>query len=306
MYRFERLLINLSLTEADIPTLRLASLVAKLARSKQVTFVYARESIEIPEPLKKEYPWLMAPLEESARLRAEQYMNDFFVAPEGCSSELLLKDEIPSVALLELTLTHNIDLVVTGDSDLDRALPIKLARKAPCSVLFVPTETTGDFQRICLGLDLSKYSEYVLDCATAFAAAHDLKELTCVNFFSIPRGFHKTNLPREKFQRELQELSYNQLSDFIRTHDTKGVEAIPQSISSPVPGSTLLTLSEKEKYDLIVVGCRGKDALTATLLGSNAEDVIKGAKTAAVLAVKEKGTGKGFLESLLRMAVSTT
>ncbi|MBK1879198.1 universal stress protein [Pelagicoccus mobilis] len=306
MYRFERLLVNLSLTETDIPTLKLASLVAKLARSKTVTFVYARESIEIPEPLKREYPWLMAPLEESARIRSEQFISDFFTEPEDCTTELLLKDQSPAVALLELTLTHDIDLVVTGDFDLDRSLAIKLARKAPCSVLLAPAKSSGTFSRVCLGLDLSKYSEYVLDCATAFASAHNLDNLTCVNFYSIPSGFHKTSLPRAKFQQELRELSYYQLTDFLRSHDTKGVEAIPKTISSPVPGSTLLSLSEKEEYDLIVVGCRGKDALTSTLLGSNAEDVLKGAKASAVLAVKEKGTGKTFLESLLQIAGATT
>lgn len=306
MYRFERLLVNLTLTETDIPTLKLAGLIAKLAQSKSVTFMYARESIEIPEPLKREYPWLMAPLEESARMRADEFISDFFVKPEGCETEVVLRDQTPAVALLELTLTENTDLVVTGDSDLDRSLVIKLARKAPCSVLLAPSKSSGEFSRVCLGLDLSKFSDYVLDCATAFAASHKLDHLTCVNFYSIPPGFHKTNLPRTKFQQELRDLSFNQLNDFLRARNTKGVEVVPKSIHSPVPGSTLLSLSEKEEFDLIVVGCRGKDALTSTLLGSNAEDVLKGSKNAAVLAVKEKGTGKSFLESLLNLAGATT
>lgn len=301
MYRFEKLLVNLSLTETDIPTLKLASKIAYLAASKSVTFLYAREAVEIPEPLKRDYPWLIAPIEESSRLRAESFVRDFFEPNSDCKTEILMESRNPTVALLEHSLTDDTDLIVTGDFDLDRSLAIKLARKAPCSVLLVPAATSGDFSNICLSLDLSKYSEYALDCAVAFASSKELKTIDCVNFYAIPDGFHKTNLPRARFQAELKEYSESQLHTFVDKHELKGITVTPKAVRSPIPGTTLLSLATENQYDLLVIGCRGKDALTATLLGSNAEDVLRGAKNAAVLAVKEKGTGKSFLQSLLNI-----
>lgn len=305
MYRFEKLLVNLSLTETDIPTLRLAAKVAHLAASKSVTFMHARETVEIPESLKRDYPWLIAPIEESSRLRAETFVNDFFSPGCDCQTDIVMENESPAVALLTHSLKENIDLIVTGDFDLDRSLAIKLARKAPCSVLLAPALSSGDFSNICLSLDLSKYSDYVLESAIAFASSKDLETIDCVNFFAIPDGFHKTNLPRAKFQEELKELSEQQLEAFVEKHETKGISCKPKAVRSPIPGSTLLSLATENEYDLLVIGCRGKDALTATLLGSNAEDVIRGTKHAAVLAVKVKGTGKTFLQSLLNLSTAS-
>lgn len=302
MYRFEKLLVNLSLTETDIPTLKLASKVAHLACSKSVTFLYARETVEIPEPLKRDYPWLIAPIEEASRLRADSFVGDFFKVPEGCQTEVTIENRNPAVALLEKSLTLDTDLIVTGDFDLDRSLAIKLARKAPCSVLLAPAQTSGDFSKICLALDLSKYSEYVLDSAVAFASAHEMGEIDCVNFYAIPDGFHKTNLPRDKFQEELKALSEDRLRSFVSDYQLKGINVKTIAMNSPIPGSTLLSLVEDNGYDLLVIGCRGKDALTAALLGSNAEDVLRGSKKSAVLAVKEKGTGKSFLQNLLNLS----
>lgn len=301
MYRFEKLLVNLSLTEADVPTLKLAGLVSRLAGSSKVTFMYAREAIEIPEPLKKEYPWLIEPIADSSRSRAEKFVEDHFDGPKDCQTEIVLKDQTPTVAALEFALTEDTDLIITGDFELDRSMAIKLARKAPCSVLLAPAESSGDFSKICLSLDMSKYSDYVLDRAVAFASAHELDSIDCVNFYSIPSGFHKTSQPRDLFQKELEEMSESKLRTFLDNHDLKGIEITPSSVNSPLPGTTLLSLAERKNYDLLVIGCRGKDALTATLLGSNAEDVLRGTKNAAVLAVKEKGTGRSFLESLLNL-----
>lgn len=305
MYRFEKLLVNLSLTETDIPTLKLAAKVARLAKSKSVTFMYAREAVEIPEPLKRDYPWLIAPIEESANLRAQSFVRDFFLPETDCPSEVLLENKTPVVALLEHSLDQDIDLIITGDFDLDRSLAIKLARKAPCSVLLAPALSRGDFSNICLALDLSKYSNYVLDCATAFASSKEIDSIDCVNFFAIPDGFHKTNLPRARFQEDLKKLSEEQLRSYVSKHDNKGIALNAKAVRSPIPGTTLLSLAEENEYDLLVIGCRGKDALTATLLGSNAEDVLRGTKHAAVLAVKEKGTGKSFLQSLLKLSTAS-
>lgn len=302
MYRFEKLLVNLSLTEADIPTLKLASKIAQLACSRSVTFIHAREAVEIPEPLKRDYPWLIAPIEEASRLRAESFVRDFFKAGGDCQTEILMENRNPATALLEISLNRDTDLIVIGDFHLDRSLAIKLARKAPCSILLAPAECSGDFSKICLALDLSKYSEYVLDSAVAFASAHEMGEIDCVNFYAIPEGFHKTNLPREKFQEELKTLSEDRLRSFVSAYELKGINVNPLAVNSPIPGSTLLSLAEDNGYDLLVIGCRGKDALTAALLGSNAEDVLRGSKKSAVLAVKEKGTGKSFLQSLLNLS----
>jgi len=45
MNRFEKILVNLSLGDRDVPFIRVANLVADLACSQSVTFLYSKEPV---------------------------------------------------------------------------------------------------------------------------------------------------------------------------------------------------------------------------------------------------------------------
>jgi len=303
MKRFEHILVNLSLTSADLPLLSLASHVANLANCHSITFVYAREAIEIPSQLKTEYPWLAQPISEAARERAHMLVEEHFESSPSCRAAIAIKEGSPVQAVLEMSLEENADLVLCGDNDIDRALAVKLARKAPCSILLVPERNSGAYQKVCAGVDFSSFSDYVLDVAIAFAQAQGAS-IDLVSCYALPRGMHKTSLPDEMLRTDLENFTKDRLNAFLEGKDCKGVPLRAMAIPSPVPGLKLIETAEKQGADLIIAGSRGKDALTAGLLGSNVEDLLRGSKKAAVLAVKEKGTGRNFLESLLGINAS--
>lgn len=299
MYRFEKLVVNLSLTESDIPLLRFAGLVTKLACSDSIHFIYSREKVEVPASLQTQYPWLMEPINETALARARELIEAHFDGFETCSTSIEVLEKSPVIALLEFSLNSDTDLIITGGEKDDRGVAVKLARKAPCSLLVVPSESSGDFSKVCLGLDISRYSGYVVDVATAFSKAHEIPEIDCLHYFNLPMGYHKTNIPKEHLEKDLRSFSEERMANFLDKQTLRGVTVKPIAKESYCPGTALSIAAEHEGYDLAVIGCRGKDALTATLLGSNAEDTLKGVSKCAVLAVKEKGTGANFLESLI-------
>ncbi|MCH6257565.1 universal stress protein [Puniceicoccaceae bacterium K14] len=304
MYRFEKLLVNLSLTEKDAPLIKFASVITKLACSESIHFIYSREPVEIPSNLQKQYPWLIEPISSSAKTKADEIISKYYDGYPDCSVTVEILEKQPTVALLEHSLKSKIDLIISGESPDDRSVAVKLARKAPCSLLFVPPESSGNFSKVCLGLDMSSYSYYAIDIATAFSKANGVKEIDCINYYNIPTGYHKTNIPKEEIRKDLEIFSEEKLKKFLSDQNLRGVQANAVTKESHCPGIALRILADNEDYDLAVVGCRGKDALTATLLGSNAEDIIKNSKKCAVLAVKEKGTGISFLENLMGLKTS--
>lgn len=299
MYRFEKLIVNLALDDGDIPVLKMASQIAKLACSDSVIFIYAREPVEIPASLKKQYPWMMEPIGQAAEARARAYIETHFKQPQGCETKVIIEEKTPIVAILERAVEDKSDLILTGGEGEFRTLAIKAARKAPCSVMYVPSNSSGKFSQVYVGIDLSRFSEYTIDIGTAFASAQGIPELSCASFYEIPAGYHKTNMPRSFFEKDLKDNTENSLNRFLSEQNLRGVRVNRIIDENPFPGATLARKAENEGYDLVIVGCRGKGALTATLLGSNAEDALRGVKKAAVLAVKEKGTGTSFVEALL-------
>ncbi|MEM9157698.1 MAG: universal stress protein [Verrucomicrobiota bacterium] len=304
MYRFEKILVSLSLGENDVSLIRYANLIARLARSSDVRFIYSREPVEIPESLKRQYPWMVKPLEDAAKERAQAFVEEHFEPLPNCKISIDIKDKHPALAALETIVLENIDLVLTGATLEERAISIKLARKAPCSVLTVPANSNGEFSKICAGIDMSRFSEYVSDVATAFASANNITEIDCVSFYKVPRGYQKTNLPRQHFVKDLEEHTSQSLKAFMEKQKLHGVKVNSTITESHFPGGAIHDVAKDNGCDLVVIGCRGKDALTATLLGSNAEDAIQRSDQTAVLAVKEKGTGQTFIESLLGLKSS--
>jgi nucleotide-binding universal stress UspA family protein len=57
---------------------------------------------------------------------------------------------------------------------------------------------------------------------------------------------------------------------------------------------------EKSEIHLLIMGARGRKAGAGVLLGSVTEHLIK-TTTVPLMAVKEKGTGMGFLDALLKL-----
>ena len=53
----------------------------------------------------------------------------------------------------------------------------------------------------------------------------------------------------------------------------------------------------EENHDLVTIGCRGHDAIYATLLGSTAEEILRTCPV-PVVAVKKKASTKSFLAAL--------
>ena len=86
--------------------------------------------------------------------------------------------------------------------------------------------------------------------------------------------------------------------EFLGAIDLGGLEATFICRESPLVGPGILRQAGDQRSDLIVMGARGKDALSAALLGSTTAEVVRETRI-PTLVVKAKGAGRSFLELLL-------
>ena len=177
--------------------------------------------------------------------------------------------------VLRVTVEGGADLVVCGRSPEEIQLGERLARKAPCSVLSVPADASPGFGRILAPVDYSAFSRQALDVALAFAQAGGVK-LTAMHAFEVHWGHGRSALSREEFVADLREFHERRLREFVDETGRRGVEVEYLVRESALPGAAIADEVARGGHDLVVVGCRGHDAIYATLLGSTGELAITG------------------------------
>ncbi len=303
MYRFKKILVNLALDDQDEALLNYAAKVADLAQSEKIYVVHVAESLDLPEEVKKEYPSMLGPTDEFIVADIEEKAQSYLKATEKTTIDISVPHGNPLDELLRLVTQKDIDLIITGRRPEVResgTLAEKLTRKAPCSVLTVPCCTTGDFHNILLPVDFSEHARYAVDVATAWAKAAGAKSINVINVYRVPMGFYKTGKSYDQFAEIMKNNARKEYDTFIQDIDLRGITLTPNFILNDSVSKGILETLDDHNVDLLVMASRGRSDGIASLLGTTTERVLSKTDT-PLLAVKEKGSGKGLLQMLLEL-----
>ena len=299
MKRYRRLIVPLGLRDLDKGAISWAARIAKLANTEHVLFIHTLNAPDFPEQTKEKYPWLLSPLDETIRERMEAEVNAVWEDLPGTKiSYEVSKTKSESMGIIEAVVRDDSDLIIIGRGAFGGGMAVKLARKSPCSVMAVPTDRSKKLERILVPTDFSELSRNALDVAVAFAQIEGLTRIDSVHVFNVGSVHHKVTLPEDQQHALAEEFAAELHNDFLKDTDLHGVSVEPHLVidrSIPIAASRL---ARELNVDLIVTSCRGKNAVSAWLLGSNAESLLEQAPV-PVIAAKVKGTGLSLLESLL-------
>lgn len=177
-------------------------------------------------------------------------------------------------------------------------MAIRLARKAPCSVMIIPDGNDNGLERILVPTDFSEYSANALDVATAFASAEEISAIDCIHVYDVGFQAHRAAVPKEELQKMALEYAQEKHAEFTTHCDNKGVSVNMKYVHSPSMVDAVIREVNVLKSDLVVVGCRGKGTVAALLLGSNAEELLRKSPV-PVIAAKSKGSGLQLINALL-------
>jgi len=299
MKQYKRIIVPLGLMDLDRGAISWASRIAGLAGTEHVLFIHALNAPDFPDETMAKYPWLLAPLDETIRQKMEDLVHaNWTQKPATEISFEVAKGKSDTIAILEAVLLDDSDLIIVGRGAFGGGMAVKLARKAPCSVMCVTPHPVGRLERILVPTDFSELSRNALDVATAFAASEGLTRIDSVHVFNIGTVHHKVALPEEEQILLAGEFAEELHRDFLRGSDLRGVTVESHLVIDRSVPIAACRLARELDVDLIVTSCRGKNAVSSWLLGSNAESLLEQAPV-PVFAAKVKGTGRNLLESLL-------
>lgn len=302
MYRYKKLMVHLNLDDHDKNLIRYAGLVSKMAESDEVCFVYVSETFRVPDEIRKIYPELVSPVDTAVENRMKASVNQYFKGLQTTRLTFKACEGAVLGELIFLTKKNDIDLLIVGQYIDENGIPDnlaeKMARKAFCSVLIVPENTSAKIDRVLVAVDFSDYSLNALDVGSAFTKAAQLDYMHILNTYRVPKGYYKTGKTYEEFADIMLENSKKKLKRMLPRVDLKSVGIQPyfRKNDNVVKGINLF--SDEISADLIVVGARGRSGdIAAILLGSVTEGLVRSLNR-PLLAVKEKGEGLNILEAL--------
>lgn len=304
MYRFRRLLVGISFAHQDGASLRYAALISRMANSEKTIFLHVASTLDIPEDLLEEYPDLFEPVDKYAKREMEVLVKKYFDGHPDTQITYKVVEGSPLIEFLRLAKEEEIDLIVMRKRRRPTAsgtLFEKLARKAPCSVLFVPEGSKAWFRNILVPVDFSENSMDAMEAAVAIASAStDIREIYCLHVYNVPIGYSKTGKSYQEFAEIMRGHAERNYREFIEKIDLKGISVAPLFRLAKKDHKGIEQAAKEQQSSLIVIGARGRKAGAGILLGSVTEHLIK-TTTVPLLAVKKKGTGMSLLDALLKL-----
>jgi nucleotide-binding universal stress UspA family protein len=303
MHRYKHLLVVLNLDDQDRTTIKYAAMVSRMAQSEEVYFLYVADDLDIPEFLRKDYPELLPPVNEFARAQVKELVGNYFDGHPGSRKIYEIVEGLPLTEVLRLTRRKQIDLVLTGqsiDQQVNVMLPVKVARKAPCSVLTVPEAAGSQIKNILVPVDFSEISVDVIDVATAVASDLEVPGISLLHVYRVPAGYYKTGKTYEVFGEILKKHPQNHYQELIDRCDLRGVTAAPLFRLHHDPAKMINKVVYEQGIDLVVIGARGRSNDAAALLGGVTEQVIRSARI-PLMVVKKKGERLRLLDALLEL-----
>ena len=192
------------------------------------------------------------------------------------------------------------DLVVVPVGDtVGRSLAERLARKSPVGVLVLPPASVMPAERVIAAIDFSDLSPSVLDWASAFSTLHgDGARKVAAHVLDLTIRTRATMIfDVGELKEEMRTGAARQLDEFVAERGEEGAEWEKLIVEGQLAGVELGSLVRREG-ELLVIGGRGRNALSVALLGSHVAEVVRRAER-PVLVVKRKNESLGFLRELI-------
>jgi len=304
MYRFKRLAVGITLGDQDEAKIRYAALISRLASSEKIIFVHVVRPSK--PPTEGTTPTPDMPDVIHTKKRMEALITTYFDGFPKTALEYEVMEDSPliDIELLRRFKERDIDLIILGkirgELTGSGTVPVKVARKVPCSVLFIPEGITPEYAHILVPTDFSDLSHDALDVAVSFAAEGNVSTITCFNTYNVPIGYYKAGKSYEEFAEIMRGHAEKKFDEFVRTVDLRGIAISPVFRLHKNPCKAVEEYVREHYTDFIIMGARGRKTGVRFLMGSMTEKLIS-STTMPLLAVKRKGEGMSFLEALLRL-----
>lgn len=304
MYNFKRIMVGLDLSLMDKTLIEYTAFLSYYFRPEKIYFVNVQPDLDIPDELRESYPEFDQPKDELIEKELKEKVASFFRDYQDFDIECEVIEGSPRKEMLHWAHVKNIDLFIAGrKKELEGSgmVPRQLARKMSCSILFVPEKVKMSLREILVPIDFSEYCNLALEEATEISKIDQAVKIHLQHAFEVPMGYSKTGKTEEEFAEIMEKHAQTRMKKFLEkgNHISDHMVQVFSFNQEHISPADLINKTAHEKeVDLIIIGARGRTALTALFLGSVAEKLISKDSDIPLLVVKHKAKTFSFWEML--------
>lgn len=307
MYQIKKIIVCLDQSEVDETLVKFAAFIAKSNQSKKIYFANIIRNLSIPKDVLSEFPNLINNIVEERKSQMKQVVKENLDPDLKISTSFVVREGQLSKKILKLASEKSADLILVGKKTTINGSGVitqRLARRASCSLLIVPENSTPQVKKILVPSDFSDYSKDALEEAIEIAEKSGGKsEIICQNVFSVPSGYHFTGKSYEEFSQIMLMHAQVNYKKFIRKIDTKGrkIKSHYTRDEDDDPVLDIVSKAQEINADIIIIGAKGRTAATALFIGSLAERLIQVNNKVPLLVTRPKGKNAGIIEYILEI-----
>ncbi|MFC4872942.1 universal stress protein [Negadavirga shengliensis] len=307
MYQTKKIIVCLDQTEMDKTLVQFAAFIASINQSKKIYFTNVIRNLSIPKDVLKEFPNLIDNMMEERKNQMKKTVEEHFDKSLSTNMSFVVKEGQLSKKILKLANDKSADIILVGRKITlpgTGVLSQRLARRASCSLLIVPENSSPKAKKLLVPSDFSDYAKDAIEEAIEIAEKNGRKgEIICQNVFTVPSGYHFTGKSFEEFSSIMQTHAEVNYKKFIRKIDTKGININPiyTMDKDDDPTDDIIQKALDIKADMIIIGVKGRTAATALFIGSLAERLIQRNDKVPMLVTRPKGKNAGIIEYILEI-----
>lgn len=291
MYKFKRLLVCLDQSDMDDTLIKAAAEYATFGRADNIYFVTVVKSLELPPSVNKKYPDLFLPIDEKIEQNMHESIKNIF-DDINCDFHFDVLEGDPTHQIIHWAQVKDIDLIILGKKQYHIGKGItsrNIVNIVHCSALFVTANSKIEPKSILLPTDFTKASHLAFQKAVKIASMVNAS-LTCLHTYEVPTGFHATGKTYEEFAEIMLHHSKEDFKEFIKEEATMmpGIKAEYLLDKHGHPNKLVSEYAHAHHFDLVIIGSKGRTALSSFLLGSIAAKLVEADFEVPILVIKSK------------------
>ncbi|MDD4226343.1 MAG: universal stress protein [Mariniphaga sp.] len=304
MFKFEKLLVCLDLTDMDDYLIRYANYLVNTFQAKSVKFIHVMDNYEFPEDLSEAFEDDdERSLEELFLEEVNEKVEKHFEGRNGIKPEVVVEEGHTVERIVKFASKNSIDLALLGkkiDYEGKGGVVTKIIGLIPSSVLLITESTPYEYKKIMVHTRFEKPSAVAYQAA-AYFKEHTRAVIEFHHVYKLPYNYFPVQKPKEmkklrvRFEPHISKRYSKFLKKFKLPSDT------PFQFSINVKGDeaqSIYSYAQKNKIDLVVTGTRVKSHLANLIMDSTSEKLAGVDKDVPVLIVKDVKEFVGFFKAL--------
>jgi len=295
MYNFNRLLVGLENNLLDKVIIDYTAYLTKIYDIEKVTFFHAHKDDRVEKLLHRIARVPFSDQEEFVLEDIKTLVSNHFNIDKKVEVNTISFERNNTAEAVKYVDEHGIDLLVLGKKKnliSNNTYSVNIARKAACSILFVPENSSPVIDNILVPTDFSDNALKALEMAYFINQQEPNVEINVQNIYNPPPKEILSRLSSDELRNEIWEELNSELEESYKNFTNKLIDNnlkinkyFTQNVNY-LGAEHCYNLANKINCNLIIVGAIGKTGLSRVLMGSFAEQLIYVSTTIPLLMVK--------------------